>query len=178
MKGNGKGGDPKKNRKKNFKRKGKENAQAQNRILHGDLSKNKSKRAVDFSAMGDGKFSKKRVGTVDRPKWTPPKAPPINLPPVLCIWCEKPIREFSSAISDPETGKSVHFDCVIKRIAEREKLEKGDTVGYIGGGRFGVINFSNPQDMKKFRIRKIFEWENKEIRAEWRAALCEHFSTT
>ncbi|MCL2600608.1 MAG: hypothetical protein FWD88_05455 [Treponema sp.] len=180
MKSNGKGGDPKKSRKKNFKRRGKENnpQQPARGAQHGESSKSRGKKAVDFSAAGDGKFARKRVSSVDRPKWSPPQPPALDLVPALCIRCEKPIKEFSTALLDPETGQSLHFDCAISQIAEKEKLEKGDTVGYIGGGRFGIINFGNSQDTRKFRIKKIFEWENKETRSEWRVALCEHFSVT
>jgi len=176
MKGSGKGGSSKKGRKKQFKRRDRENPQQQNRA--GEPSKSRGRRAVDFSVAGDLKFTRKRVSSVERPKWVPPKPPALNLPSTICIWCDKPIKEFSTVISDPETGKSVHFDCAIKRIAEREHLEKDDTVGYIGGGRFGIIHFNNQKGAKRFRIKKVFEWEDKESRSEWRVSLCEHFSVT
>jgi len=182
MKGSGKGGDPKKNRKKNFKRRGQESGKPQNRSQQAEASKHKGRKAVDFSVFGDAKFARKRNLSVDRPKWIQPKPPALSLPSVACIWCEKPIKDFSTALSDPETGKSVHFDCAIGRIAEREKLRgglaEGDAIGYIGGGRFGVLHFDNPQNTRKFKIKKVFEWEDKETRSDWRVALCEHFSVT
>ena len=79
----------------------------------------------------------------ERPKWTPPKMKTEPLPVSDCPWCGKPIRDMSSAIADKDTGAPVHFDCVISRITFGEKLEKGDTVTYIGGGRFGIICFGN-----------------------------------
>jgi len=176
MKGSGKGGSSKKGRKKQFKRRDRENSQQQNRV--GEPAKSKGRRAVDLSVAADLKFTRKRVSSVERPKWASPQPPALNLPSTICIWCDKPIREFSTAVSDPETGKSVHFDCAINRIAERETLEKDDTVGYIGGGRFGIIHFNNQKGARKFRIKKVFEWEDKEARSEWRVALCEHFSVT
>ncbi|MCL2191208.1 MAG: hypothetical protein FWB79_04405 [Treponema sp.] len=128
--------------------------------------------------MNEAKFTRKRPGSVNRPKWAPPQSPALDLAPALCILCDKPIREFSTALCDPDTGKPAHFDCTVNRIVERERLEKGDSVGYIGGGRFGIIHFTNPQNPRKFTIKKIFEWEKNESRSEWRVALCEHFSVT
>jgi len=179
MKDSGKGGDSRRSRKKHPKRRGKENAQPQNRAHHGEASsKSKSRKAVNFALVGEGKFTRKRTSSTPRPKWAPTQPPALDLPSVTCLWCGKPIKEFSTALTDPESGKPVHFDCAVSRISERENLEKGDAIGYIGGGRFGVIHFSNPQNAKKFKIKKILEWENNEIRSEWRVTLCEHFSVT
>jgi hypothetical protein len=96
----------------------------------------------------------------------------------LCTWCGKAIKDITTAIADPDTGKPVHFDCVIDSIIGNERLESGDTVSYIGGGRFGIIHFNNPPDARDFRIKKVLEWENKENRSEWRMSISDHFSET
>jgi hypothetical protein len=100
-----------------------------------------------------------------------------------------------SAIADKDSGVPVHFDCVSARIAFGEKLEKGESIAYIGGGRFGIVSFGNsagktgmpqesrqdrssPQAGRDFTIRKIIEWEKMDKRAEWRSLICEHFSVT
>ncbi|MCL2139861.1 MAG: hypothetical protein FWH41_10085, partial [Treponema sp.] len=111
-------------------------------------------------------------------KWVPPVPPAIKLQPQSCAWCGKPIKEIAIAISEPNTNKPVHFDCVINSISEKERLERGDTVSYIGGGRFGIVHFKNPHNTQDFRIKKIFEWENKDYRSEWREILSGHFSVT
>jgi hypothetical protein len=72
----------------------------------------------------------------------------------------------------------VHFDCVVARIAEAEALESGDSVTYIGGGRFGIVHFSSPGDPQRFRIKKILEWEDRETRPEWRGDISDHYSLT
>ena len=77
----------------------------------------------------------------ERPKWIPPNLSTDPLPVSDCPWCGKPIRDMSSAIADKDTGYPVHFDCVTARIAFGERLEKGDQVAYIGGGRFGIVSF-------------------------------------
>ena len=147
-----------------------------------------------------------RVSFVERPKWIPPKANTEPLPVSECLWCGKPIRDISSAIADKDTGAPVHFDCVAARIAFGEKLEKGDTIAYIGAGRFGIVSFGssgassrfspddsshdsgkseNPSEAQNhpianrgFTIKKIIEWENKDKRAEWRSVICDHYSVT
>jgi hypothetical protein len=102
-----------------------------------------------------------------------------------CPYCGKPIKDLAAALSDKDSGAAVHFDCVIARLAENETLEKGDAVTYIGGGRFGIVHFNNPADFqgrsldpRKFTIKKVFEWEDKENRAEWRKFVADHYSVT
>ena len=171
MSGNGRGGDNRGNWRKPFKRR---DWDSQSK----DSVKGGGKKPMDFSPINDGKFEKKRGLQYDRPKWTPPKPPALSLPVVVCAWCDKPIKDISTAIAEPDTGKPVHFDCVMDRIIGRENLETGDTVSYIGGGRFGIIHYKNPADIRDFKIKKIFEWENRENRSEWRVTMSEHFSVT
>jgi hypothetical protein len=170
MSGSGRGGDSRGNRRKPFNRR---DTQPQNR----DSSKN-ARKPVDFPMEGGGRFEKRRGGFVERPKWVPPKQPAFTPPSAVCAWCGKPIKEISAAISEPVSGKPVHFDCAISRIMEQEVLEKGDTVSYIGGGRFGIIHYNNPSDIRDFRIKKILEWENRENRSEWRVVISDYFTLT
>jgi hypothetical protein len=99
---------------------------------------------------------------------------PIPVPD--CPLCGKPIRDIAAAITDRVSGVPVHFDCAITRIAEGENLQAGDTITYIGGGRFGVLYFPNPQDTGNFTIKKIFELEEKDSRADWRKNISDHYS--
>jgi hypothetical protein len=124
------------------------------------------------------RFDKHRGIFVDRPKWVPPvlSAEPIPVPD--CPYCGKPIRDLAMALTDKASGAAVHFDCVIARLAENETLDRGDAVTYIGGGRFGVVHFNNPQDTRGFTVKKIVEWEDKENRADWRKSLADHYSIT
>jgi hypothetical protein len=73
-------------------------------------------------------------------------------------------------------NKPAHFECIMALIAENERLEKDDTLAYIGGGRFGIVRFTGIAHT--FRIRKIMEWENRENRAEWRKTISEYYSST
>jgi hypothetical protein len=177
MSGNGKGGDSRGNRRKSYKRKDHENAQPQNR----GFPKNGGKKAAKFPPASDGKFEKKRGGLFERPKWVPPEPPAISLPAVCCSCCGKPIKDMPTAIAERNAGGGggpMHFDCAIDRIVKQEFLERGDTVSYIGGGRFGIIHYSNPADTRNFKIKKILEWENKENRSDWRTAICDYYTAT
>jgi len=114
----------------------------------------------------------------ERLRWTAPSLPanPITSPD--CPWCGKPIKDITTAISDKESGRPVHFDCVLARIVKMEHLETNDSVCYIGGGRFGVIHYNNPPDMRDFTVKRILEWELKEKKCEWRKPISEYFSLT
>ena len=132
-----------------------------------------------------------------RPKWSPAKTNTEILPSFACPYCGKPIRDVISAIEDKETGVPIHFDCVTSRISFGEKLEKGEAIIYIGGGRFGIVSFSasknsqgkhessaeskgpekrgSPTEHRDFKIKKVIEWEKKDTKAEWRSAICERY---
>ena len=172
MSGSGKGGDNRGNRRRPFKRREKENTQNSNQ----DAVRQADKKFAGLP--GCEKTEKRRGGLFDRPRWIPPKLATGPLPAADCAWCGKPIKDMASAISDSGSGKPVHFDCVISRICEGETLEPGDTVSYIGGGRFGIIHFNNLPETRGFSIKKIFELENKENRSEWRQIISDHFSVT
>ena len=90
-----------------------------------------------------------KASFVERPKWIPPAMNTEPLPVPTCPWCAKPIRDISSAIADKETGEPVHFDCVAARIALGENLERGDSIAYIGAGRFGIVNFGTQVPLDK-----------------------------
>lgn len=175
----GKGGD--RNRRRPFRRRDR------------DSSSHEKKEAQN------NRPEKNRTPVLERPKWVPPKISADPLPSPNCPYCGKPIRDIAAAMADRDTGKAVHFDCIIARIEQEEHLEKGDSISYIGGGRFGVIHFNNtrgdsreppftapadtrsaggPGDPKKFTIKKVIEWENKDNRAQWRSAVSDRFSVT
>jgi len=136
---------------------------------------NRKKRPENL--FSDGRFERERL-PYERLRWSAPTLPanPITTPE--CPWCGKQIKDITTAVSDRDTGIPVHFDCVLARIAEMEKLELNDTVCYIGGGRFGIVHYNNPPDTRDFTIKKIFEWEPKEHNYPWRRPISEYFSLT
>ena len=145
----------------------------------------RSSRNQGASGRAGENYRGEKLPHIERPKWTPPKMNTDPLPVPDCSWCGKPIRDISQAISDIDTDLPVHFDCVTAKLAAEEKLEKGDVISYIGGGRFGIVNFiprtgprPSPDANNGFKIKKIIEWENKDKRADWRFEICDHYSVT
>ena len=119
---------------------------------------------------------KKQTPVYERPKWVPIKLPTGPLPSAVCPICAEPIKDIIAAVSDKSTGSPAHFDCVIKRIKEQERLDRGDEIVYLGGGRFGIIQYLNHHDYRNFRVKKVLEWEDAENRAEWRKDIADRFS--
>ncbi|MDR1575216.1 MAG: hypothetical protein LBS37_04345 [Treponema sp.] len=170
--GGGKSGDNR-GRRRFSRRGGRESARE---ARHANAREGKD--AAELSSVNEGKLEKKRGGFYERPRWTPPVPASKPLPAPNCPWCGKPINDIAAAVADKVSGEPVHFDCVIARISEGETLKSGDVISYIGGGRFGIIHYNNPPDTRDFVITKIFEWENKDNRSEWRRSVGDCFSVT
>ncbi|MDR0512189.1 MAG: hypothetical protein LBG93_03700 [Treponema sp.] len=145
----------------------------------------------DSSKRGNRQDQQKKSGEIfrrssglaqERLKWVPPEINTEPLPVHNCPWCGKPIREIAFAMTDKSSGAPVHFECVAERLSEREGLEKGDVITYIGGGRFGVVCFNgnegSPLSRRTFKIKKIIEWEDKDKRSDWRVLICDRYSIT
>lgn len=127
---------------------------------------------------GKPRFDKNRGVLVDRPKWTAPTISQEPLPEPDCPICGKPVKDLAAALTDKDSGTPVHFECVLSALNGREFLEEGDQMSYIGGGRFGIVHYSNPQDHRTFQIKKILQWEEQNSRSDWRSQVTERYSTT
>jgi hypothetical protein len=177
--GNGKG-DGERGRRRPWRRGGRDGENrrekdetSKNRAVQGGKKKGGSPRKNDHL-----RFDRSRGVIHERPRWTPPQLLTDPLPVPDCPWCGKPIKDIAAAIADKDSGAPVHFECIIARLSEQEQLEKGESIAYIGGGRFGIIHYAYPQNSGSFTIKKIVEWENKDSRAEWRGNISDHYSIT
>jgi len=96
----------------------------------------------------------------------------------ICEICGQVLKfdELNSALSNKATGNPAHFDCVFKQISETEKMNQNERLTYIGQGRFGILHFDNPHDLRHFTISRIIEWENRDNRLEWRNEIAGLFS--
>ncbi|MDR2658801.1 MAG: hypothetical protein LBC27_02265 [Spirochaetaceae bacterium] len=122
-------------------------------------------------------YEKNNKNNIARPKWKYPKVRTDPIPTPVCPYCKELIRDLTSAVSD-KNGEAAHFECVRKHIAASETMEKDDVISYIGGGRFGIITFDNPNAPHSFKIKKIIEWEDKDNPMPWRDSLADRFSLT
>lgn len=93
----------------------------------------------------------------------------------VCAKCGKPIEDMTSAMSDVD-GKAVHFDCVLESLKSKENMLPGQQMTYIGNGRFAVVTFENPRDLKKFKIEKVIEYEDKSKPIDWRNEMADLYS--
>ena len=175
MGGAGKSGNNRRNRHR-YSAKKNESSQKQDFDRSKDQGRNNKR---DTENLFNGSKPKKgSAGFHERPVWTAPQAPSEPIPAYICPWCKQPIKDISTAISDKTSGLPVHFDCVLARLNQSEALESHDTICYLGGGRFGVVRSSSSPDAAGFKIKKIFEWEEKDNHGEWRRNVSDHFSVT
>ena len=165
MSAGGRGGDNRGNRRRPGRQSGRGHKQA---LSPGNRSKKEE------SLRNQEITHEKGRGSFIRPQWAPSLVLSEPIPVMDCMYCGKTIKDLSAAISDKNTGEAIHFDCIISRIKESETLEPGDTIAYIGGGRFGIVHFKGATNLQGFVIKKIFEWEIKEKRAEWRQIISDN----
>lgn len=95
---------------------------------------------------------------------------------VLCSLCNEKINDISSAIDDKSTGKPAHFDCVLKKLNQDAGLKEGESLTYIGKGRFALVHYENPNEVKSFKIVKIIEYEETDSHSDWRTEMSELYS--
>jgi len=95
---------------------------------------------------------------------------------IVCPMCGAQILDVASALNDKKTGKPVHFECAMESVSKNETLGENEKIAYIGQGRFGVLYFENPRDQRKFTIKKIIEWEDRDSKSEWREEMSNLYS--
>ena len=95
---------------------------------------------------------------------------------IICARCGEPISDVISALADRETGNPVHFDCVLDYLRETEHIKENESITYIGQGRFAVVVFENPHDLRYFTIVRVIEWEPRDKQYEWRTQIAGLYS--
>ena len=106
--------------------------------------------------------------------------PRVQMPsfePVECTFCGRPVTDFACALAHNESGQPVHFDCVLSYLTEREHLTEGQSISYIGQGRFAVIRMQNPLNGLRFAIERVIEWESRDKKYEWRSTIAEAYTS-
>jgi hypothetical protein len=97
------------------------------------LKKQKSDNSVEKSPV----LKKKRPPLAHL---APIKVPRVQEPNPLCSICGKPIQAIAQAISGPSIDEVSHFDCVLRKIADDEKVMPPRKVSYIGKGTFAIVD--------------------------------------
>jgi len=88
-----------------------------------------------------------------------------------CPICNQPMRDIQSAIAFPPSDQPAHFECVIRRIGEDEKISESERVVYLGNGSFGIIEDRTASGESKYVIRKRIQFEEPEKAVGWRKEL-------
>ena len=107
----------------------------------------------------------RRKGNVTREKIE------VNKIIYTCEICMQTIQDITTALAMPVSGKQAHFDCVLEKLSEKEKLEEGQQIVYLGGGNFGVVKVDAKSSKNEFKIIKKIEYEDREIIPDWRKEL-------
>ena len=94
-----------------------------------------------------------------------------------CPYCGQNVRDVLTAIAIEDDDSPVHFDCVLKKIAEEERLEAKEKVCYLGNGSFGIVYFKNPSDPTQFVIKKRIQVEDDKKEVAWRKAVFQRVSS-
>lgn len=93
-----------------------------------------------------------------------------------CPKCSQPITDIASALADKKTGEPIHFECAMAEVEKNEQLSANEKIAYIGKGRFGVLYYENPGDIRHFSIKRIIEWEEREQKSSWRDEVSDLYS--
>ncbi len=86
----------------------------------------------------------------------------VHEPKETCVICGEVIEGIASALTHPDGG-FCHFDCVLNKIKEDEKLSLLQKVSYIGKGTFAVVN---QEEDGSFSFTKKIVWESSEAFAK------------
>ncbi|AAC65871.1 MULTISPECIES: hypothetical protein [Treponema] len=98
-------------------------------------------------------------------------SPKLEFCEYVCPRCKEVIKDLPVALGDKDSGRPVHFDCVLSFLRESECLAAHEHVVYVGQGKFAVIVFPNPASTTCFSIVRLIEWETKNTLLEWRAGV-------
>lgn len=94
---------------------------------------------------------------------------------LVCPYCGEPIKDITMAIASKATGEPAHFDCVLKILEESEPHAENEKIVYIGQGNFAAVAFESPHNLKKFKISRVIEWEDKKEKLEWRMSILDYY---
>jgi hypothetical protein len=88
-----------------------------------------------------------------------------------CPICGKQVRELASALTHRVARQPAHFDCVMRELRDANEMAPQEKICYLGGGTFGILEFSPPGGPGRFVIRKRIPYEEKETPQEWKKIL-------
>ena len=95
--------------------------------------------------------------------------------PRTCPLCAQPVDDLYTAIAYGDRGAPAHFDCIVALLGEREELEEGARLCYLGGGSFGIVQMRasarSGDRGGTLLIHKRIEVEERDSAPAWREEL-------
>lgn len=92
---------------------------------------------------------------------------PTQFEKLQCHICSEIIEDVTSAISFPGEEEPSHFDCVIKRLMEKENILEDEKIIYLGSNIFAVVKESE-YNKRDFNIVRKLDINRPENREDWR----------
>ncbi|OQY40726.1 MAG: hypothetical protein B6229_00940 [Spirochaetaceae bacterium 4572_7] len=84
-----------------------------------------------------------------------------------CPVCNEGVKELGNAI-DFEGKGPTHFDCVLRVLTQKEHLNPGEKIAYVGSGRFGVIINKKNDAGGPFTLVREIDVEDPNKSLNWR----------
>jgi hypothetical protein len=100
------------------------------------------------------KVSYHREPVIEKPKI------PQGKEATTCPICGKTVNDLYTAIAHKQTGEPTHLNCIIQELGKEEKLEKNESLCYIGSGSFGIIEKIGDGKLK-IQIKKRIQYVEK-----------------
>lgn len=142
-------------RPKGQKNKGRENYSVQNKSKTRKKGRAKSSAISGFSTLSEVSGAPLYHHYHSSIPVLPQKS--VMEPDIRCTICGERIDSITSSFH--YLDGYAHFDCVLSSLREREHLEDGETISYLGSGSFGICR---KNEDGKYTIVKRIEVENKD----------------
>lgn len=88
----------------------------------------------------------------------------VGEPYPVCPYCNEKIDLIADSFFID--GSYVHFDCVLSSLKEKEVLEEGQSISYLGSGSFGICQ---KNEDGSYSIVKRIEVENRESNTQMKS---------
>lgn len=97
-------------------------------------------------------------GPVRHSKAPIPAVKLVQEPHPTCPICGQPIDLIEESLTNG-AGQYCHFDCVLDQLKSQEQLSEGQSISYIGSGRFAVVA---KNEQGSYTIVKEIPYESRE----------------
>ena len=76
----------------------------------------------------------------------------------ICPFCQKEIKNVLGAVIDRDTKKNSHLECVISYIRKDNDIKQNETICYLGGGAYGVVQTKKNRNHFSLNIKEKIQY--------------------